>query len=163
MSLPTSYSWSLSLTNPSPALPAIGGGSGNRTTGNGKTGLAFPVSADGRGRLALVSGNKQLEKIIWLNLSDLDSANPFQGDIGLGADMVFAVASVRLQADVIRKISMLFRRLMLDDRARLEGSPTFTTDTVLNEMTVDINYVNLEEDKPGQLGIKFSLEQSAAG
>lgn len=157
MSLPTSYTWILSLNTSGGAIPAGRGVTGNRTSGEGKTGLALPFSADGRGRLALVSGNNQLEKIIILNLSDLESENPFQSDLGLGADMVFAVASDKLRAEVNRRIKLLFRRLQLSDRARLEGPVIFTTDDNLQEMTVDIKYINLEEDKPGELGITFSL------
>ncbi len=163
MSLPTTYSWtvlSIGGGNNGSAASAQGAPSGNRTTGEGKTGLAIPFNADGRGRLAMVSGNAQLEKIIILNLSDLDSANPFQGEIGLGADMVFAIASTKLRADIKRRINALFRRLQLQDRARLEGAPTFTPDPILNEMTVDVTYINLEENKPGDVGLKFSLVNS---
>jgi len=153
MTLPTTYSWIVSTA---------GAPVGNRQSGQGKTGIAIPFAADGRGRLALSSGNAQLEKIITLNLSDLESANPFQGDIGIGADMVFAIASVKLRADVRRKINLLFRRLQLSDRARLDGSPTFTSNSTLQELTVDINYINLEENKPGEVGLKFSLVNATA-
>lgn len=108
----------------------------------------------------MVSGNAQLEKIIILNLSDLDSANPYQGDIGLGAEAVFAIASVQLRADVRRRINKLFRRLQLQDRARLDGAPVFNANSNLQEMTVDIKYINLEEDKPGEVGLTFSLSQA---
>lgn len=142
------------------AASTKGAPAGNRTTGDGKTGIAIPFAADGRGRLALVSGNAQLEKIITLNLSDLESANPYQGDIGLGSEMVFAIASVKLRAEVQRRIKLLFRRLQLQDRARLDGIPVFSTDSNLQEMTVDIKYINLEEDKPGDIGLTFSLSQA---
>lgn len=148
----TAFSWSVAI------VP--GGSAGNRTSGQGKTGLALPFAADGRGRLALVSGNDQLEKIIGLNLSDLDSSNPFQGDIGLGSDVVFAVASVKLRADLNRRINLLFRRLQLQDRARLSGRPEFTTDSATQELSVDIKYINLEENKAGQIGLKFSLSNA---
>jgi hypothetical protein len=119
--------------------------------------LAVPFSADGRGRLAFVSGDAQLRKIIFLNLSDLESLNPFQADIGLGSDMIFAIANESLRADLKRRIQALFRRLELADRARLARPPLFTTDSARQEMTVDIEYINLEEDKPGTLSLKFSF------
>jgi hypothetical protein len=162
MALPTSYSWTVLAIGPSGQPSAQGAPAGNRTSGNGKTGIAIPFSADGRGRLALVSGNEQLEKIIMLNLSGLESANPFQGDLGLGEDMVFAIASTKLRTEVRRRINALFRRLQLSDRARLEGAPAFTTDSQNQELTVDIKYINLEEDKPGEVGLKFSLANTAA-
>jgi len=159
MSLPTSYSWVLT-TSAGGQPSALGSNAGNRTSGNGKTGIAIPFSADGRGRLALVSGDDQLRKLIILNLSDCDSANPYQDDLGLGADMIFAIASVKLRADVKRKVNSLFRRLQLTDRARLSGPPSFTTDEEEQSITMDIDYINLEENRPGQLGMKFSLGSS---
>jgi hypothetical protein len=162
MSLPTSFSWILSQTSPSGNPSTQGSGAGNRTSGNGKTGIAVPFSSDGRGRLALVSGDNQLSKIIMLNLSDLDSTNPYQGDIGIGAEMVFAIASTRLRADIRRRINALFRRLQLQDRARLDGAPDFVTDSSLQEVTCSITYINLEENKPGQVGLKFSLANSVS-
>lgn len=160
MPLPTTYSWTVTSTSGVGKSAAAGGTAGNRTSGQGKTGIAIPFAADGRGRLALTSGNGQLEKIIILNLSDLESANPFQGEIGIGADMVFAVSSVKLRADIKRRIAKLFRRLQLQDRARLDGQPVFTSDSANQELTVDIKYINLEEDKPGEVGLTFSMAQA---
>lgn len=162
MSLPTTYSWTLSVT-PSVGQPSTqGSGAGNRTSGNGKTGIAIPFSADGRGRLALVSGENQLRKLIILNLSDCDSANPYQDDLGIGADMVFAIASVKLRADVKRRATLLFRRLQLSDRARLAEPPSFETDQASQSITMNIDYINLEENRPGQVGIKFTLGSAVA-
>lgn len=160
MALPTSYSWTVLSSGGSSSGSSLGSSAGNRTSGEGKTGLAIPFAADGRGRLALVSGNDQLEKIIILNLSDLDSANPFQGDIGIGAEMVFSIASTKLRAEVKRRISMLFRRLQLQDRARLDGAPAFSQDSKTQELTVEIKYINLEENKPGEVGLTFSLSNA---
>lgn len=161
MALPTTYSWTVVSNGNGGGGSTQGAPAGNRTSGEGKTGLAIPFAADGRGRLALVSGNAQLEKIIILNLSDLESANPFQGDIGIGADMVFAIASTKLRAEVKRRINQLFRRLQLQDRARLDGPPSFSSDSNLQEMTVDLTYINLEENKPGAVGLTFSLANAS--
>jgi hypothetical protein len=164
MGLPTSYSWI--LTNGGAGSGAAGGmpvPGGNRVTANGKQGLAIPVCADGRGRFSLVSGDLQLQKLIILNLSDCESYNPFQdGEIGIGSGMVFAVASDKLRADVRSKIALLFRRLQLQDRARLLGRPKFTTDPSNQEVTVDFEYLNLEENKKGDMSLKFSLQGSTA-
>lgn len=161
MTLPTSYSWILT-TGGAQAVGAGRATSGARISGDGKNGLAIPFSSDGRGRLALVSGEAQLQKIIVLNLSDLDSSNPFQGELGIGRDMIFAIASESLRTDLKRRIKELFRRLQLQDRARLAKSPSFTTDSNLQELTVNIAYINLEEDKPGEVGLTFSLVNSVA-
>lgn len=157
MPLPTTYSWTLTIGGTGGTPGAGGGVSGSRVSGNGKTGIAVPFSADGRGRLAFVSGDAQLRKIIFLNLSDLESLNPFQADIGLGSDMIFAIANEALRADLKRRIQALFRRLELADRARLARPPAFETNSSRQEMTVEIEYINLEEDKPGTLSLKFSF------
>ena len=67
-----------------------------------------------------------------------------------------------MRADIRRRINALFRRLQLQDRARLDGAPEFATNSELQEVTCDITYINLEENKPGQVGLKFSLANSVS-
>ena len=80
----------------------------------------------------------------------------------LGAEAVFSIASSKLRADTTRKVNQLFKRLRLQDRARLNGTPMYTANENLMEMTCDINYINLEENKPGTVGLKFSLQNATA-
>jgi hypothetical protein len=161
MGLPTTYSWVISTPTAPLSGATSGNNAGNRTSGNGKTGIAIPFSADGRGRLALCSGPAQLRKIIIQNLSDCESLNPFQ-DLGIGAEMVFAINSTKLRQDIKRKINELFKRLQLADRARLNGPPTFKEDLKLMNLEVSINYIDLVENKPGDVGITFSLQNSVS-
>lgn len=154
MPLPTSYTWT--ITSSTVAGSTAAATSGARVTGNGKTGIDVPVASDGRGRLALTSGNEQLSKLISLNLADLESANPFQQDLGLGPDVVFSVGDEKLRLEMRRRIRALFRRLQLADRARLAKEPTFSQDSEKQELTVDIDYINIEEDKPGTMALGFS-------
>jgi hypothetical protein len=159
MALPTTYSW---LISPEALVAGVGAIpiSGMRISGRGKVGMAVPFSSDGRGRAALVSGETQLRKLIFLNLMDLESANPFQGDIGIGSGMIFALNNESLQAELRRKINSLFRRLQLEDRARLNRATKFTVLPETQELEADIEYLNLEENKPREVSLRFSAARS---
>lgn len=154
MALPTTYSWTVS----SEGGGAIGGQAGlsGAKVGFGKTGIAIPVSSDGRGRMALVSGENQLRKLILLNMMDLESANPFQGDIGIGASMIFQNDTPLLQAELRRRISVLFRRLQLQDRAKLSRAVSFTSKPETQDLEAEISYVNLEENKPFDVQLRMA-------
>lgn len=161
MATPTATSWTLTSSS-----TAEGGGqsgiSGTRGSGTGKTGIAVPVSGDGRGRFAFVSGEAQLAKLISVNLSDCDSDNPFQ-DLGTGRDAIFAVNDDRTRINLRQRINRLFTRLQLQDRARLRQPAVFTTNSEEQELDVEIEYINLEEDKPGDVTVKFrQAEQPVA-
>lgn len=129
-------------------------------SGTGKIGIQLPVQGDGRGRLVRTSGNDQLQKVISLNLQPLDSANPYQADIGLGGQVIFAIADVNAQQDLRRRINALFRNLQLQDRARLAGPPTFEVDSEKQDMNCTIDYVNLEEQKAETMELGFSLRST---
>lgn len=129
----------------------------------GKTGLAFPFQSNGRGRLKLVSSEEQLRKIIGLNLSDLSSGNPFQeADLGLGSDAIFAIGDESLQAELRRRIQFLFRRLLLQNRAKLLGSPVFMMKSETQELEVVVKYLNLEENREDEVGITFSAGRAGS-
>lgn len=162
MPLPASYSWFV-VSPSSGGIPGGGirGVAGGRWTGEGKNGIAVPFSSDGRGRLALVSGDEQLRKIIICGLMDCENENPFNQDIGLGSQMIFAQNIDSLQADLRRRINALFRRLQLADRARLASPVKFTVNSAEQELECDVHYLNIEENKSSDLSIGFV--RSAAG
>jgi len=120
------------------------------------TGIAIPFQANGRGRLLLVSGEDQLRKIILLNLMNLESDNPFQQDIGLGGEMIFAVQSNELKGELRRRVNAFFRRLQLQNRARLAKPPVFEERPESQELEMIISYINLEDNKPSDLAITFT-------
>lgn len=121
-----------------------------------KRGIALPFQTNGRGRLVLCESEEQLRKIIMLNLMNLDSDNPFQSDLGLGAEMIFALQSEQLKAELRRRINATFRRLQLQNRARLAKQPVFTERSETQELEVNISYINLEENKEDKLSLVFS-------
>lgn len=123
-------------------------------TGTGKVGIDSPMDSDGRGGLKRSTGLDQLKKLIRNNLQDCDSENPFQDDLGLGSQHIFELNNEDAQSDLRVRIKALFKRLSLENRASLDGPITFTS--VDGEMTADVSYINLEENKPDNLTISRS-------
>lgn len=121
-----------------------------------KTGLTLPFQANGRRRLRVSGGNEQLRKIILLNLGDLESENPFQDDLGLGGDLIFAVNNEELRSDLKLRIDALFRRLLVEDRAKLRKEPTFEIFQEAQELVVNIEYINIEENRAEEIELNFS-------
>lgn len=126
-----------------------------------KTGIAIPFQGNGTKRIRMIGGNSQLRKIILLNLGDLESKNPFQDGLGLGGDLIFSVSDEQLRAELRLRIEALFRRLQLQDRARLAKIPEFTIDSKNMELKVDISYINIEENREEDLEINFSTVPDA--
>lgn len=122
-----------------------------------KTGISLPFAADKNGRLVLSSGEVQLSKVILLNLSDCDSRNPFQ-DLGLGNDFIFGMNDEAIQAELRRRINLLFRRLQLKERARLLQPPVFTVLSETQELDCTIVYLNMEENKEEDVTVRFSTQ-----
>ena len=80
-------------------------------------GLEVPIEAQ-NGRLMTVAGEDQLKKILMLNLSNCDSANPFQ-DLGLDPGIVFRLDDPDTRALIRSQIVTLFKRFEREGRARL--------------------------------------------
>jgi hypothetical protein len=113
--------------------------------GTGKVGIASPLTSNGRGGLLRSSGEGQLKKIIRSNLQDCDSDNPFQSDLGIGNGHIYGLNNEDAQSELRIRIKALFKRLSLENRASLLPPVVFTT--IGEELTADINYINLEENK----------------
>jgi len=121
----------------------------------------MPVRVGPDGRAVTVEGTEQLKKIISLGLSDKDSCNPFQ-DEGIGKRFVFALPDERTVADVSARVRAVFTRLSAQGRARLvAGYPKFEIDHVLQDLVVDIRFIDLEATKEAELAVRFGL--GAAG
>jgi hypothetical protein len=118
------------------------------------TGIALPISVV-KGRLQLASAEDQLKKIIFLGLSDCDSANPFQ-DLGIDTSVVFAIADEDTKARARRRIVTIFKALQAQGRARLAaGFPTFSVDSETQELVAEIEYVNMETTAVDELQLAY--------
>lgn len=107
------------------------------------TGLAIPVRAE-RGRAVLDDGARQMAKIVALAMSDGESSNPFNNDVGL-ATPVFGTNDRSTRALLGRDIRAHFARFQADDRARLVDL-TLAGDAP-GELHARVTYLDLETDE----------------
>ena len=126
-------------------------------------GIAIPFQANGRGGLLLLTGGEQMRKIIFTRLSDCESSNPYQQDIGIGADMIFAINDESLQAELRRRIDLNFSELRAQGRARLLKPPLFKRKSETQELEVLVQYLDMETNKPEEVKMIFSASEVTGG
>jgi hypothetical protein len=71
-------------------------------------GLDIPVGVDARGGSRIVERDANDRKVIKTAMSDCDSDNAFQADIGLGSFPVFQNDTVEFRSQVLRRIQSIF-------------------------------------------------------
>lgn len=113
------------------------------------TGLSLPIRAI-NGRAARATGEDHLRKLIMTACADCDSANPYQEDLGIDTQIVFALHAEQVKAFARRRITDAFDRLKAAGLAELRGPPSFSK---LNEgeMVCSIQYINLETTEKQEL------------
>jgi len=108
----------------------------------GASGLALPVRGF-RGRIVLSSGDVKVKEDVLLAVSDGESANPWNDDVGIVAP-VFGLDSPATRALTLKRIRERFKKLETEDRAKL-SSVDFKK-TTEGELEVRVSYVDLETD-----------------
>jgi hypothetical protein len=117
-------------------------------------GLAIPIYPI-QGRAALETDSRQLQKILMLQLSDCENANPFNQDVGIDGGIVFQTNDAALQALIRARIVETFRTAERAGRAKLvNGFPTFSEDSETQELTCSVRYVNLETEQEEDMSFK---------
>jgi len=110
-------------------------------------GLAVPVEVNSTGGTRVVDGDAQAEKIIALALSDNDSTNAFQQNIGLGTKMIFDVAKPAVRARVLASIVAIFAAFEREKLFKLvKGSVKWSKGPKTGDQTLEFKYINLESD-----------------
>ena len=113
------------------------------------TGVTLPVGVDVTGGLSLVSGDDNSIKIIKTALGDNDNDNAFQQDIGLGADIVFALDKPDSRAQIVRRLRVIFADFERQNRYRLlRDTVKFIEAPGTGELTLEFRYLDLETDEP---------------
>jgi len=108
------------------------------------------------GRLRLSEGSEQLSKIIIIGLMDGSNANPFNV-VGGAQDVIFNVNDQAVRSRITLKIRQLFRRLEMEERARLApGWPIFHTEEGTGELVATIQYFDMESAMDEELSINFA-------
>jgi hypothetical protein len=119
------------------------------------SGIALPFGTV-NGRLALITGEEQLQKIILLSLSDCDSANPFQ-DLGIGMRAIFAIDGPEVRSHLSEEIKKAFTRFEKAGKARLSpGYPKFDMNSTTQELVAHVRYINMETATTSELDIVYS-------
>jgi len=120
-------------------------------------GLNIPVGVNKQGGAKLVDGDENDQKIIFTALSDNDSENAFQKDLGLGSDMIFNVNDPNLRALILRKVKTLF-----DDFFRLHRFKLLTNTIAweanegTQELKLTFKYLNIESDEVNTFSKSFT-------
>lgn len=107
------------------------------------SGLAIPVRVE-RGRAVLENGARQMAKLAALAMSDGESTNPFNNDVGINTP-VFGVNDRSTRALLGRDIRAHFARFESADRARLVDLQL--AGDVPGELTARVTYLDLETDE----------------
>ena len=112
-------------------------------------GLALPLGVNVGGGARLVERDEQASKIITMALSDNDNRNAFQQDLGLGADMVFAIESPALRAQILRRLTNVFREFEQQELFKLvTDTVEFSSGSVgSGDLNLTFKYINLESDE----------------
>ena len=128
-------------------------------------GLAVPIVPGPDGRTKTLSGDDELEKIIRLNLGDLENDNPYtqwggasKGEPGIDPGIIFSLSVESLQERIKTNIKLLFDRLSAQGRAKLvTGYPKMVSDSAKMELLCGIRYLNLESDKENEFEHRFEI------
>lgn len=109
-------------------------------------GLRLPVGVDATGGTAMVDGETANRQIIMTALSDCDSENAFQQDLGVGSDMVFDISDPTARAKTLQKLRLIFDKFEAEHRFRLlPETARWTVDQ--GELTLEFMYHDIESDQ----------------
>ncbi len=111
-------------------------------------GFALPLRPSPTGGVAITEGDEQADKIIRLSLSDNESDNAFQQNLGLGSRMIFDPLSPSFRAQVLSRLFEIFAEYEKLKLFKLvKGSVTWTRGPADGEQTLEFRYINLESDE----------------
>lgn len=111
-------------------------------------GLALPVGVTSAGGARLSERDEHADQIIFTALSDNDNRNAFQQDLGLGIDMIFGVESAALRAQILRRITNIFRTFeQLELFKLVSESIEFNSNPGTGDLDLTFKYINLESDE----------------
>ena len=120
----------------------------------------MPVGASPSGGAALVKGDDNDRKIIYMALSSDDNENAFQQDIGLGQSMVFDLSDVALRAKIRRRLLQIFEAFQRQNRYKLlKNTIVWGEDTVKQELSLEFKYHNIESDEEKTFRRVFSAQE----
>ena len=112
------------------------------------TGLAVPVGVNRRGGIAKVSGDANNKKLLNLALTDNESANAFQQNIGMNQDIIFGLDTTELRSIVLQRLRTIFAEFELLKRFKLmEESIEWSSEPDNGIQILEFKYHDLESDE----------------
>jgi hypothetical protein len=111
------------------------------------TGLSIPVGANKAGRAAMSTADENDSKIISTALSDCDSDNAFQQELGLGSGMIFDVNDPLVRAKIMRRLNLIFDEFEKLKRYRLQEDTVKWSKDDDGGLFLEFKYLNIESDE----------------
>ena len=121
------------------------------------TGLKIPVGVNAMGGVALLEGDDDAMQAIKIALTDCESENAFQQDLGLGSGMVFANNDSMLRARILNNLRSIFNQFQKEKRFKLLEN-TIKWKDAEGELTLEFRYLNMESDQEKPFQKVFSPE-----
>ena len=119
-------------------------------------GLNIPVGVSPSGGALVIEGDLKARQLISTALSDNDSNNAFQQNIGLGQRMIFGLQGAALKAEIKRRLDAIFNDF---EEAKLfqldKQSVKFTEIPGSQILELKFNFVNLESDEVSTFNQRF--------
>lgn len=110
------------------------------------TGLKIPVGVNALGGTSIVTEDESASQTIMTSLTDCDSENAFQQDLGLGSGMVFAVNDTKLRAVILQRIREIFNGFLKERKFKLLEETIKWNDSG-SELQLEFRYLNMESDE----------------
>lgn len=118
-------------------------------------GMRVPVGVNMMGGAAMVEGEDNDQKTIFVAMSNCDNDHAFQQDLGMDIGVVFQTVDSGARAKVLRRIRDIFRLFEEDDRYRLLND-SLSWSTKEGELVLEFKYLNIETDQVQSFSRTFS-------
>ena len=120
-------------------------------------GLDIPVGVDARGGSRVVDTDLNDRKVIKTAMSDCDSENAYQADIGLGSFPVFKNDTVEFRSLVLRRIQSIFADFERNHKYKLRRNTiNWVESPDTGNLELQFKYFSIESDE------EFSFRETFA-
>ena len=126
-------------------------------------GLDIPVGVDARGGAHVVDRDLNDRKVIKTAMSDCDSENAYQADIGLGNFPVFQNDTVEFRSQVLRRIQTIFADFERVHKYKLKRNTIkWVENEGSGELELQFKYFSIESDEEFSFKETFTAQAGGA-
>jgi len=127
-------------------------------------GLAIPVGVNAQGRAKTADRSDFIKQTVLTAIRDCQSRNPFQ-DLGIDETIIFDINDKITVARIKMRIVEIFSRFEAEALAKLDHGaaerPLHFEQTAEGELDVHIKYVDLETNRPKDIGLSLPTDFGA--